>query len=49
MPLGKPPTLSVFGGKITTFRKLAKKALNGLSDPLSITHGLDSQYTAAWR
>jgi len=30
-PAGKAPLLSVFGGKITTYRKLAEAALNSLS------------------
>ena len=29
-PAGQPPLLSVFGGKITTFRKLAEHALDRL-------------------
>ena len=30
-PTGRPPLLSVFGGKITTFRKLAEHALDKLA------------------
>ncbi|WP_323072873.1 glycerol-3-phosphate dehydrogenase [Mycetohabitans endofungorum] len=37
MPPGQAPILSVFGGKITTFRKLAEEALDRLSGPLAIT------------
>ncbi|MCG1043250.1 glycerol-3-phosphate dehydrogenase [Mycetohabitans sp. B8] len=37
MPPGQAPILSVFGGKITTFRKLAEEALDRLSGPLKIT------------
>lgn len=36
-PAGQAPVLSVFGGKITTFRKLAEEAMDRLSVPLSIT------------
>jgi len=35
--LGQPPMLSVFGGKITTFRCLAEEAVNLLEQPLGIT------------
>jgi glycerol-3-phosphate dehydrogenase len=31
-PTGKAPLLSVFGGKITTYRKLAEAAVNGIID-----------------
>jgi len=34
---GAAPLLSVFGGKITTFRKLAEEALERLATPLGIT------------
>lgn len=34
-----PPLLSVFGGKITTFRKLAEEALDLLAPTLGNTHG----------
>jgi glycerol-3-phosphate dehydrogenase len=33
-PANQPPLLSVFGGKITTFRKLAEEAVDKLSDAL---------------
>lgn len=33
---GQAPLLSVFGGKITTFRKLAEEAVNLLAQPLGI-------------
>jgi glycerol-3-phosphate dehydrogenase len=39
VPAGQAPILSVFGGKITTFRKLAEEALDRLAGPLSITKG----------
>ncbi|MCC7283436.1 MAG: glycerol-3-phosphate dehydrogenase [Acetobacteraceae bacterium] len=35
-PPGEPPLLSVFGGKITTFRRLAEAALQRLSPHLSM-------------
>jgi len=34
-----PPLLSIFGGKITTFRKLAEEALDLLAPLLGNTHG----------
>jgi glycerol-3-phosphate dehydrogenase len=33
-PAGQPPVLSIFGGKITTFRRLAEHALESLKDVL---------------
>jgi glycerol-3-phosphate dehydrogenase len=33
-PAGQPPLLSVFGGKLTTYRKLAEHALSELRGPL---------------
>jgi glycerol-3-phosphate dehydrogenase len=33
------PLLSVWGGKITTFRKLAEEAADRLAGPLGVTHG----------
>jgi glycerol-3-phosphate dehydrogenase len=36
-PAGQAPLLSVFGGKITTFRKLAEEAVDRLAVPLNIT------------
>ena len=33
------PLLSIFGGKITTFRKLAEEAVDLLADPLANRHG----------
>ena len=38
-PLGAAPLLSVLGGKITTFRRLAEQALDSLSPGLGRTHG----------
>ncbi|WP_347556286.1 glycerol-3-phosphate dehydrogenase [Robbsia sp. KACC 23696] len=35
-PAGQAPLLSVFGGKITTFRKLAEEAVDRLAAPLGI-------------
>ncbi|PLZ01688.1 glycerol-3-phosphate dehydrogenase [Burkholderia sp. WAC0059] len=35
-PSGEAPLLSVFGGKITTFRKLAEEAVDRLAGPLGI-------------
>ncbi|WP_417686937.1 glycerol-3-phosphate dehydrogenase [Roseibium sp.] len=37
---GKPPLLSVFGGKITTYRKLAEEVLAQLEDYLPFKRGL---------
>jgi glycerol-3-phosphate dehydrogenase len=34
VPAGQPPLLSVFGGKLTTYRKLAEHALSELRTPL---------------
>ena len=34
---GEPPLLSIFGGKITTYRRLAEEALNGFADFFSMT------------
>ncbi len=34
---GRAPLLSVFGGKITTFRKLAEDAMDLLAEPMGIT------------
>jgi glycerol-3-phosphate dehydrogenase len=42
-PDGQPPLLSVFGGKITTFRKLAEAVLDKIS---SFFPGLKPQWTA---
>jgi glycerol-3-phosphate dehydrogenase len=33
-PKGQPPLLSVFGGKLTTYRKLAEHAMSELREPL---------------
>ncbi|HSK41031.1 MAG TPA: glycerol-3-phosphate dehydrogenase, partial [Arenibaculum sp.] len=33
-PDGQPPLLSVYGGKITTFRRLAEEAVNRIQEPL---------------
>ena len=38
-PHGQAPILSVFGGKITTFRKLAEEALDRLAGLLAVTKG----------
>lgn len=35
-PNGQAPLLSVFGGKITTFRKLAEQAVDKLAGPLNV-------------
>jgi len=35
-PVGQAPLLSVFGGKITTFRKLAEEAMDLLCPPLGV-------------
>ena len=35
-PAGQPAVLSVFGGKITTFRKLAEQAVDKLAGPLGV-------------
>lgn len=39
LDLDGAPLLSVFGGKITTFRKLAEEAVDLLASPLSNRHG----------
>jgi len=36
---GDPPLLTVYGGKITTFRRLAEHALEKLQDPLGFDRG----------
>lgn len=47
---GEPPLLSVFGGKLTTYRKLAESALTQLPAVLRQSRpGLDRQGTAAGR
>ncbi|GJD49888.1 D-erythritol 1-phosphate dehydrogenase [Methylobacterium crusticola] len=38
-PQGQPAMLSVFGGKITTYRRLAEAALERLKDHLPAAHG----------
>ena len=49
-PPGQPPALSIFGGKITTFRRLAEHALAGLRPLLSATGtGLDGESELAGR
>ena len=41
---GKAPILSIFGGKITTYRKLAEEAIELLASPLKLRD--DQQWTA---
>ncbi len=49
-PAGEAPLLSVFGGKITTFRKLAEEAVDELGRALhNAGSGLDRRRTAARR
>lgn len=43
-PVSRAPLLSVFGGKITTYRRLAEEAMSHLRGPLGFTHG---DWTAA--
>jgi glycerol-3-phosphate dehydrogenase len=43
-PEGAAPLLSVFGGKITTFRKLAQEALDLLAAPLQLRQASDTEH-----
>ncbi len=44
-PAGAPALLSIFGGKITTYRRLAEAALAKLAPHLPATHGLSQGWT----
>ena len=46
-PQGQAALLSVFGGKITTYRRLAEAALAKLAPHLPAAHGLASGWTAS--
>ena len=46
-PQGQAALLSVFGGKITTYRRLAEAALAKLAPHLPATHGLAAGWTAS--
>ena len=43
---GQPAVLSVFGGKITTYRRLAEEALDRLAPQVAGYHGLSKRWTA---
>ncbi len=45
-PNGAAPLLSIFGGKITTYRRLAEAALQHLEPYLPVAAGLDAGWTA---
>jgi glycerol-3-phosphate dehydrogenase len=46
-PGDQSPALSVFGGKITTYRRLAEHALERLAQHLPTPHGLQAGWTAS--
>jgi glycerol-3-phosphate dehydrogenase len=46
-PAGQPPALSVFGGKITTYRRLAEAALAKLGDHLPAREGKAAGWTGS--
>lgn len=45
-PAGQAPLLSVFGGKITTFRRLAQQAMDLLAEPLGVTKPSSTEHQA---